>query len=588
MDDKRTKQVLTLPDLPTAIKGDGRYFLSLMRKYLASVNTQVNIANGYTADDEKAEITGDFPAPKNFTLTFDRLGGVLNWDSITDVNLAYYEVRTNANVGSQAGLLERTTNTSSTALPVYASGKVYLFAVSKANKHSNGVSITYGKRRPEAPQDISLTRNNEGTLVTFLDIPSDCMGAYVYIDGVRYITIDNVYLYPGFYIKKLAVSYFDQFGEGAQANINCFVPDVTGFWVEKNGANLDFYWDAVAVYNARYIVKVGRTQDWEQGVELFTAKATKHRYVRPNSGDYYFMIKAVDDHNNFSEKATWYRLISSPEINKNIIMEFNQEQVGYNGTKLNMYLDSSAGGLRLEDTAFNGEYILKMQLPQVIKARNWVDVKINAVTSQNLRICDATFPLDSYESQHVLVSGIIGDLDGVQLQKQIARHKEDKDIIFSAITDGTIATSGGTIDQSHKVEMIPARWTNGAFISDVTNLSYTCDIPEEFSISFWIKAETLYDCIIMELYGDNKSLYIGYDKRLHSFYVYSDSNDILLASVSLLERDWVFIGVSQDANVRTLYVFGYSYDSKKIVKGKIAPCGPFTKIFCYPRKENNK
>ena len=40
-----------MPELPTTVKGDGRYVLSLLRKYLKSVNEQVNIANGFTQDD---------------------------------------------------------------------------------------------------------------------------------------------------------------------------------------------------------------------------------------------------------------------------------------------------------------------------------------------------------------------------------------------------------------------------------------------------------------------------------------------------------------------------------------------------------
>lgn len=139
------KQVLSMPDLPTAIQGDGRQLISLLRKYLKSVNEQVNVANGFTADDVDASNKGDFQMPRNFTLTFDRLGGVMNWDSIENDDLAYYELRTNANVGNANGLLERTTATSSLVIPPTASGKIYLFAVSKEGKVSNGRTLSYNK-----------------------------------------------------------------------------------------------------------------------------------------------------------------------------------------------------------------------------------------------------------------------------------------------------------------------------------------------------------------------------------------------------------------------------------------------------------
>ena len=66
-----------MPELPTTVKGDGRYVLSLLRKYLKSVNEQVNIANGFTEDEVEENKKGDFTRPKNFTLTFDRMGGFL-------------------------------------------------------------------------------------------------------------------------------------------------------------------------------------------------------------------------------------------------------------------------------------------------------------------------------------------------------------------------------------------------------------------------------------------------------------------------------------------------------------------------------
>ena len=112
-DEKNNKQILYMPELPTTVKGDGRYVLSLLRKYLKSVNEQVNIANGFTQDDIEENKKGDFPRPKNFTLTFDRMGGVLNWDAVDDDKLAYYELRTNDAIDTVTGLLEKTTAISS-------------------------------------------------------------------------------------------------------------------------------------------------------------------------------------------------------------------------------------------------------------------------------------------------------------------------------------------------------------------------------------------------------------------------------------------------------------------------------------------
>lgn len=612
------KKILTMPELPNTIQGDGRYFLSLMRKYLKSVNEQVNVANGFTADDVDASTKGDFPMPKNFTLTFDRLGGVLNWDAVDDESLAYYELRTDSNLGASYGLLEKTTATSSTILPQTASGKIYLFAVSKDGKVSNGRTITYNKRRPSAPSDISFTKNNEGTLITFLEIPSNCIGANLYIDGIKYQTVDNVYLYPRSSIKEIYIAYYDQFGEGELAYLSCYVPDVTGFWVEKNGANLYFYWDALNIYNIKYVVKVGQTRDWEQGIEIFRSKVNKYRYIRPNQGDCYFMIKAVDDHDNYSVNASWYLLSADPEINKNVILDYNQKDVGYSGIKTNMYYDSSMSGLRLEKTSFNGEYLMGITLPQTIRARNWIDCKINAVTSSSIAVKDMDFAVESYEAQHVLVCGILGDLDGVELQKQIARYTGKTTDIIHAVTDGTSAISSGSIRTERNTSFAQARWNKGVLITDTTQLEYNVSIPETFSIGFWFKKnDVLNDCIIMELWGTkpngsdymavkdmtfavnsydaqhlgadgiffNIILVIGYDKRLDSFYVRdSVHNRILYLQVQTTERDWLFFGLSQSSDKRLFFIREFNLNTEKRLQVFMDPCSSFDRMYLNPKE----
>jgi hypothetical protein len=579
------KVKLTIPDLPTAIQGDGRYLISLLRQYLKSVNEQVNIANGFTEDETDDPNPGDYIKPKNLTLTFDRLGGVLNWDAITDDKFSYYELRTDTHVGTADGLLERTTATSSLELPKTFAGRIYLYAVSKGGKISNPATLTYSKRRPDAPTDISLTKNNEGTLITFLEIPTDCIGANIYIDGVKYQTLDNVYLYPNKDIKTVVIAYYDQFGEGERAYFNCYVPNVTGFWVEKNDANLYFYWDALSIYNVTYVVKVGNTHDWSQGVEIFRTKINKHRYIRPNKGQSYFMIKAVDDHNNFSDECAWYQIDTSPEINKNIILDFDQEEIGYSCNKVNMFLDSKMGGLKLEKAAFNGEYIMSIQLPQKIKARNWIDEKLNAVTSQPLRIIDCDFAVDSYEATHTLIIGVIGDLDGVELRQQIARYKPaGSGDIFDAIVDGTTAATGGTIAEDRNTSKGDGRYNGGILITDVTQLSYKVSVPEVFSLGFWIKKTKAFtDCIIMTLQG-SQTLYVGYDVRLDVYYVRdTKQSKTLTLQLQTMDRDWLYIGIAQSTDARLFFMYGLTYDVKQSVSDTIPPCGAFTSLYCYPK-----
>lgn len=581
------KQILYMPDIPTTVRGDGRYVLSLLRKYLKSVNEQVNIANGFTQDEIEENKKGDFPRPKNFTLTFDRMGGVLNWDAVDSDKLAYYELRIDAAVGTMTGLLEKNTATSSTTLPPTASGKIYLYAVSTEGKVSNPNTLTYNKRRPEAPSDISLTKNNEGTLITFLEIPSNCIGANIYIDGTKYESLDNVYLYPDKSITEVEIAYFDQFGEGERAKFSCVVPNVTGFWVEKNDANLYFYWDSVPVYNVTYVVKVGETNRWEEGIEIFRSKTNKHRYIRPNQSASYFMIKAMDDHNNYSNECAWYLIDTTLEINKNIILYFDQEKVGYNGTKINLYYDSAKHGLVLENKTFTGEYLIHTQLPQKIKARNWIDDKISGLTENTLRVMDLTFPLNSKEAERFLLNGIIGDLNNVSLKKQIARYTGKNKDLFNAIVDGTTSAKNGKVLKEHNVSLALTRFDNGALITDTTRLEYSCSIPETYSLSFWMKKDKpLDDCIILTLASKAGSrVYIGYDKQNNRFYV-SDTiqGRELYLQINMSDRDWLFIGLSQSSDTRLFFIKEYNYNEKKYTKDLIPPCGMFNNVYLNPKE----
>ena len=71
--------ILRVPDLPNVVKGDGRYLMTLLRDFLAQTAHEVNLANGFSAEDIQKADEGKIPAPKNFFLSFDRLGGVLTW-----------------------------------------------------------------------------------------------------------------------------------------------------------------------------------------------------------------------------------------------------------------------------------------------------------------------------------------------------------------------------------------------------------------------------------------------------------------------------------------------------------------------------
>lgn len=258
------------------MKGDGRYLMTLLRQFLTETAREVNLANGFTAEEIKSDGTSKVPDVKNFHLTFDRLGGVLEWDHTSKLDdLAYYEIRTNANVGSDIGLLERTRENTSTKLPLTYVGHVYCYVVLKDGEASAGAVIRYTKARPVAPTDLALTKDQQGTIVSFLAIPLDCIGANVYVNDEKYSVTDNLFLYTGGeVIKTVRVAYYDQFGEGESTTIWCEIPDVTNFIVERNDSQLYFYWDAIPIHGVHYVLKAGSIPDWDRALTILTRRIT--------------------------------------------------------------------------------------------------------------------------------------------------------------------------------------------------------------------------------------------------------------------------------------------------------------------------
>lgn len=553
---EKEKVYIEAPDLPNVVQGDGRYLMTQLRRYLAAIAEQVNLANGFTANEEIGS-SGIAPPP-NFTLTFSVEGGVFKWSDPTYYNkLAYYEVRTNTAVGTLAGLLERTTNNYSYKMPVSAVGTAYLYAVLQDGTASNGSALQYSKKRPEKPQDINMSKNAQGTLINFTFIPLDCIGAHIYVNGIMYETPDNWMLCTedADQISEIAVAYYDSFGEGEKGYLYCKIPQVQDFIVERNGAVLDFYWRSVGVQGAGYAVRASTTPSWENGLEIFKTELLKKKMEYPNTGDIYFLIKAYDEHGNFSQKASWFLLKTVQDQQKNVIVDFNEHQTMYTGNKVGTYYDAVAHGLRLSEGAFKGEYISAGHLPYTARARSWSDYKIEGVSNTDIAISDLDFStLDDRAKVINMVGGTVADLDGVEVKTYIADKNADKTALIEAPLNEDLQTMAGEepTEHIHCDVFDYARWGKGLKQDELTRLAYNLPVgASTFSLTFNIKImDSLEPSAIASIGGENGALYLRYDDGL-----------VLVGSDGLSQKlplnpstiDIIAIGVSQSDTERTLY-----------------------------------
>ncbi len=558
------KKVLHTPPLPTAIQGDGRYLLSVLRSFMQEQTTQINAANSFTADEVEADKEGKILSPRNFRLTFSRLGGLLQWDhSLGAKELNYYEVRTNKNVGSEFGLLERTTLSESARLPPSYAGHIFLFAIDRQGQVSHPAELSYTKARPTKPRDVAMTKTQEGTLITFLEIPLDCIGAYIYVNDVRYESVDNIFLYTGgAVIERLRVAYYDQYGEGESEILYCVMPDVENFIVERNGAQLDFMWNPLPIYNVRYEVKVGITPEWDKALTIFTTKLNKHRFIYPNTGRYYMLIKAIDEHDNYSKNAAYFLLTNETDIHKNVIIRLDQEKIGYSGIKTNLYYDKAREALLLEKDALRGEYLIDVKLPQKYRARNWLEASVIGETNSSLVFDDLDFAWNSEEAANTMWNGTVGDLRGVEVLHEIARYDPLDTARFLAVIslDGTLTGTGATVRTQKNVVYAPSRWTQGLRLSWKSDVSYDLRIPQQFSLMFWIRLrDGLSDTRILALTGDG-SLALEYDRRLNDFCIVGSDGVYVRAAIAFRPNDCLAVGIVQEAAVRRLFLHSLAGD----------------------------
>ena len=338
-----------------------------------------------------------------------------------------------------------------------------------------------------------------------------------------------------------------------------------------------------------YVVKVGSIPDWDRALTIFDTKDNKHRYIYPNIGEYYMLIKAVDEHNNYSKNASYVYLTNQKDEHKNVIVELDQKAVAYGGTKVGMYYDAVGEQLKLDRDVNHGEYVIDVQLPQKYRARNWLNFACIGQTNDTLCFDDVAWLWDSEEAARTVWNGTVGDLNGVQVRQEIARYvgiTDDAVLDIMQMDGGLTSTKGTDPADSHGISYAQGRWHTGTMIGDTTRLSYTIDVQKTFTLSFNATVKNGFgDVLIATVAGDDGFLVLGYDAKTSCFYVRgSDGVTVTTKEIAPpLGRDWYTLALSQSETVRKLYVYSLNYDMTMSASTKAKPVGTFSTIYLYPK-----
>ena len=155
--------------------------------------------------------------PQGFRVSFsDR--AYFNWLEVRNADVDYYELRSDLNVGTDAGLIGRSNNTTySTDSLTNRQGTIYLYAHNPIKGYSAPAMVDYSVSTPKKPEYIQAKSVIGGLSVSVPAIPSSCKGVNVYINGNAVFYPNNAVFIPleaDVYTVKCA--YVDIFGEGEQ------------------------------------------------------------------------------------------------------------------------------------------------------------------------------------------------------------------------------------------------------------------------------------------------------------------------------------------------------------------------------------
>lgn len=158
--------------------------------------------------------------PLEFNVYFNKDGVLWTWKQPVNLDASYAELRTDTNVGNKVGLLEVTQDTKSTVMPPTREGTAYLYNKGYGSKYSTPLSKPWSKPVPSAPQSITATSTYQGLQFTYSQIPEDCQGICISINGKKHYTKDdkfNYYCSTGSYTYKAC--FYDCFGEGVWTSV---------------------------------------------------------------------------------------------------------------------------------------------------------------------------------------------------------------------------------------------------------------------------------------------------------------------------------------------------------------------------------
>lgn len=182
--------------------------------------------------------------PYNLTYDFSK-SFTFKWSDVPDSDVMYYEIRTDANVGSPVGLLGKTQSTSIDVNLMERKGTVYVYSVNTLKKYSYPAKVTYNYPKPDAPSYIHFTEALRGVNVLVAPFPARVKSMRLYVEGhniSKSFDLNNAsYTFNGEPdIYNFWASYVDMMGEGYTSVKYSYTikPEMNPEWLKDEAISL--------------------------------------------------------------------------------------------------------------------------------------------------------------------------------------------------------------------------------------------------------------------------------------------------------------------------------------------------------------
>lgn len=351
---------------------------------------------------------------------------------------------------------------------------------------------------------------------------------------------------------------------------------VTGFVCVQADSRVEFRWNKNPETDiAGYEIREGNS--WNGGTRITEVMATSYTLLSGSiSGRRTFWIKAIASPGIESKAAAFYILDVVTPLDRNIVVEINEKDTEWRGTKRNTSI--AVSDLVLDEGKSYGEYIFPVTLPKTFNARNSVFATFDAITADGEAWKNAIYSWGD-ATRPWIYAGNLGD---VAVEFYISRFVgHDDNIIESFTLNGT---GYGEINNTPPAQSKNVYYSDGgAFAKGVslqqsTLLDWDVETPETFSLSFWVTPKDLDsgDTIWSALFASGERMVCGFDKENSKIYL-EHGEEVIAVDVHLAVNDKVHIGIVQTATERRLYVGVVNGESAYAI-GDFAPVGKIMNV----------